>query len=429
MSDLNSFDPYADNILTQSLGPILSRQQALTRLTYSPPPPCDIGNVPKHIRMHQLMMLRDFHLPSIEGVRLVETIDLMIRPSYRYRDPKSPQTWGFIGAEPMLQKTTRAPATAAVVVGHSGTGKTEAILRGLNCYPQQVITHNTFPHIVEKHHQIVWQSVDVPASGRSSDLAANLMMSWDATMARYSPPGTPRRFEAALAKDRRDGSKMLDEWRQVASSHFLGLLHLDEVQNFFRLPSLEKRQKQAKVAGGSELSIVEDQCLRWILTLTNTWQIPLLMSGTPDGIGALTKRLSNIERFVSSGYHQFPLLEDAKSTQYYKGFLMQLANYQFVQKRLEVTPEFAALIIELTGGIPRIIIALWIAAHRVAFERKDDELRTDDFKRAAATYLAPIAPAISALRSKDPQHMARYEDLIARDDGFFSTFWSTVGSL
>ncbi|MBI1887776.1 MAG: AAA family ATPase [Nitrosomonadales bacterium] len=428
MSDPNSFDPYSGNILTQGLGPILSRQHALTRLTYLPPLPHDIGNVPKHIRMHQLMMLRDFHIPSIEGGRLVETIDLMVRPGYRYRDPKSAQTWGFIGAEPMLQKTTRAPATAAVVVGHSGTGKTEAILRGLNCYPQQVITHDTFPHLVDKHRQVVWQSVDVPASGHSSDLAANLMMTWDATMGEYFP-GSPRRFEAALAKDRRVGSKMLDEWRQVASSHFLGLLHLDEVQNFFRLQSLEKRRKQAKEAGGMELSIVEDQCLKWILTLTNTWQIPLLLSGTPDGIGALTKRLSNIERFVSSGYHQFPLFEDAKSPMFFEGFFKQLANYQFVQKRLEVTSELAELIIKLTGGIPRIIIALWIAAHRVAFERRKDDLSLDDFNRAATTYLAPIGPAIAALHSKDPQRMARYEDLVSRDDGYWSTFWSTVSSI
>lgn len=430
MSDPNSFDPYAGNILTQGLGPILSRQQSLAKLTYLPPlPPRDIGNMPKHIRMHLLMTLRDFHIPSMEGGRLVETIDLMVRPSYRYRDPKSAQTWGMIGGEPLLHKTPRAPATAAAIVGHSGSGKTEAILRGLNLYPQQVITHNTFPHFVGKHQQVVWQSIDVPASGRASDLAANLMTTWDATMAKYSPPDAPRRFEAALAKDRRDGSKMLDEWRQVASSHFLGLLHLDEVQNFFRLQSLEKRKKRANETGGLELSIVEDQCLKWILTLTNTCQMPVLLSGTPDGIGALSKRLSNTERIISSGYHQFPLFEDAKSPVFFEGFFKQLANYQFVQKRLEVTPEFATLIIELTGGVPRIIIALWIAAHRIAFERKEDDLRIDDFNRAAATYLAPIAPAIAALRSKDPQRMARYEDLIARDDGFFSTFWSTVGSL
>jgi hypothetical protein len=372
-------------------------------------------------------MLRDLHIPTLEGARLVETIDLMIRPSYRYRDPLAAQTWSIIGGEPMAHKTPRAPAMAAMVVGHSGVGKTEAILRGINCYPHQVIEHESFPKLVGKHRQVVWQSVDAPPSGRATDLAANLMRSWDKTMAEYFPE-SPGRFEASLAKDRRDGSKMLDEWRQVASSHFLGLLHLDEIQNLFKLQSLEKRRKRTNDSRGLELSIVEDQCLKWILTMTNTWQIPLLVSGTPDGIGALTKRLSNIERFVSAGYHQFTHFENAKDPAFLESFFAQLVHYQYVQQRLPATPEFAELIIELSGGIPRLIIALWVAAHRVAFERQEDSLRFEDFKQAAGTYLAPVMPAVAALRSKDPQRMARYEDLISRDDGYWSTFWTSMSA-
>jgi hypothetical protein len=420
------FDPYAGNILTQGLGPILSPQEMLSQLTFLPPIPGDMRNVPRHIRMHLLMTLRDFHFPSLEGRRLAESIDLMIRPSYRYRDPATAQTWRLISGEPIAHKTPRAPATAAVAVGHSGSGKTEAILRALDCYPSQVIEHESFPNIVGKHLQVVWQSVDVHASGRSVDLAANLMRSWDLTMNRYRP-GQPERFAASLAKDRRDGQKMLDEWRQVASSYFLGLLHLDEVQNFFKLQSLETRRKRRNSnSEAMELSIVEDQSLKWVLTLTNTWQIPLLISGTPDGVGALTQRLSNIQRFVTSGYHPFPLYESASDPNFYGGFFQQLVKYQFVLKRLPATLDFAELIIELTAGVPRLIIALWIAAHRVAFERKDDDFRFEDFKRAAGTYLAAVKPAVTALRSKDPKLMARYEDLVPRDDGYWATFWSSV---
>lgn len=427
MTNSGLSDPYAGNILIQGLGPIRSRKEALSSLTYLPPkPPKDIGSVPKHIRMHHLVLLRDLHLPTLEGGRLVETIDLMIRPGYRYRDPKVSQTWGMVYGEPVVHKTPRAPAMAAAVVGHSGTGKTEAILRGLSLQPQ-VITHDSFPNIVGKHHQVVWLSVDTPASGRSADLATNLMRAWDMTTAKHFPK-EPERFASTLAKERRDGTKMLDEWRQVACSHFLGLLHLDEIQNFFKLQSLEKRKKRTDKTEGLQLSIVEDYCLKWILTMTNTWQTPLLVSGTPDGIGALTKRLSNTERFVSSGYHVFPTFEDGGKL-FYEGFFNQLVHYQFVKTPLPATPDFAELIIELSGGIHRLVIALWIAAHRVAFERAADDLRLEDFTRAAATYLAPVAPAVAALRSKVPERMARYEDLIPRDDGYWATFWTSVTSL
>lgn len=105
-------------------------------------------------------------------------------------------------------------------------------------------------------------------------------------------------------------------------------------------------------------------------------------------------------------------------------FLSTLGRYQYVAKKIKVDSALVELILELTAGIRRFIIALWIAAQRVALERIKGELRPDDFRRAAATYLAPIAPAVAALRSNDPVKMARYEDLLPRDGQFWAKFWS-----
>jgi len=80
--------------------------------------------------------------------------------------------------------------------------------------------------------------------------------------------------------------------------------------------------------------------------------------------------------------------------------------------------------IELTAGVPRLIVALWFAAHRVALERTDDTLRLDDFQKAASRYLAPVQPAVLALRSGDPAKMMQFEDLMPTDDTFWATFWS-----
>lgn len=102
---------------------------------------------------------------------------------------------------------------------------------------------------------------------------------------------------------------MFHEWRQVAKGHFLGLLHLDEVQNFFKLPPLGKRRLKAGTTETLELKIVEDQCLKEILTLTNTSQMPLVCSGTPDGVRALMNRFANIQRISASGFHQFNIFE------------------------------------------------------------------------------------------------------------------------
>lgn len=415
-------DPYAGNRLTQGLGPILSRAETLKGLLQLPPKPTALKDMPVHIRLHFLMSLRDLHIPSLEGAKLQTTIDLMLRQGYRYRNPDVAATWSLLSGEPGAYKVPRAPASAALAVGFSGTGKTEAVMRNFNIYPRQVIPHQTFPHMANGLDQVVWLSTDVPASGRSVDLAANLMMSWD-----RATNGT--RFVSSLAKSRRDGPKMLDEWRQVALSHFLGILHLDEVQNLFKIQSLERRTKSKNSEEGRELRIVEDASLKSILNFTNLWQIPLLLTGTPDGVGALTKRLASTQRLVTAGYHHFSHFQNADQSSFRDVFFPHLCGYQYVSNQLPPTDEFRHLVIELTGGLPRVIIALWIAAHRVAFERKNDDLRMDDFRRAAASYLSPLGPAISALMSKDPKRMARHEDLMPRDDGFWAIFWGTVNGV
>jgi hypothetical protein len=410
-------DPYAGNILVTELGDIPSPATALVSLIQLPDIPGAMEGIPRHIRLHHLMVVRDLHLPPLIERQLLQTTDLMVRQGYRYRDPRHSSTWGAVSGESQRRKVLLPPAFAAAVEGLSGVGKTQACLRCLQSFPAQTIHHASFPRMAEGLLQTVWLSVEVPASGKASDLARALMEAWD-----HATGGN--RFAHWLAKDKiTDGMKALDEWRQVAVGHFLGVLHLDEIQNLFKLSSLKQRKDRKGSGEAPEISIVEDQLLRWLLYLTNSGQIPLLVSGTPDGIGALTKRLSTLERINTMGYHPFEPFVDPKAPEFLTTFLGQLGKYQYVKNRLTVDENLAELIIDLTGGIQRLIIALWFAAHRVAFERKEDDLRLSDFTQAASTWLAPLAPAIAALRSKDAGKMARYEDLIRRDTTFWAKFW------
>lgn len=416
MNTIHSFDPYAGNILVSGLGDIPSPEGALRSLIALPPVPGSLEGVPTHIRLHQLMSIRDFHLPPLIERQLLQTVDLMVRRGYHYRDPRLASTWSDISGEILPRKNPLAPAFAAAVEGLSGVGKTQACLRCLLSFQKQVISHAEFPHLTGGLRQPVWLSVEVPASGKAADLARALMEAWDAAM------GT-KRFAKWLAKEKvTDGMLALDEWRQVAVGHFLGVLHLDEIQNLFKLTSLKVRKDRKRAGQTSELSIVEDQLLRWLLYLTNSGQIPLLVSGTPDGIGALTKRLSTLERITTMGYHPFEPFSNALAPEF-RTFLGELGKYQFVRHKIAVDEALANLIIGLTGGIQRVIIALWVAAHRVAFERKSDDLRLSDFSDAAKTWLAPLAPAIAAISTKDPEKMGHYEDLIRRDTTFWAKFW------
>lgn len=420
MKRTDMHNPYAGNILVGGLGTIPSPMAASASLTHLPDIPGEMDGIPRHIRLHHLMAVRDLHLPPLIERQLLQTTDLMVRQGYRYRDPLHSSTWGAVSGESQKRGILLPQAFAAAVEGLSGVGKTQGCLRCLHNFPAQTIHHSTFPRLADGLLQTVWLSVEVPASGKATDLARALMEAWDRATG-------GDRFAHWLSKDKiTDGMKALDEWRQVAVGHFLGVLHLDEIQNLFKLSSLKQRKDRKSLLDAPELSIVEDQLLRWLLYLTNSGQIPLLVSGTPDGIGALTKRLSTLERINTMGYHAFEPFSDPKAPEFLTTFLGQLGKYQYVNHRLAVDESLADLIIELSGGIQRVIIALWVAAHRVAFERKEDDLRLSDFTQAASTWLAPLAPAISALRSKDADRMARYEDLIRRDTVFWAAFWESA---
>ncbi|HOB02296.1 MAG TPA: AAA family ATPase [Casimicrobium huifangae] len=413
-------DPYAGNTLIAQLGPIRSRPEVAKVLVELPPrPPKDIASIPHHTRLHMLMSVRDLHMPSVEEMQLYETMDMMIRQNYHHLHPSSSSTWSQIsGEEARYRPRVTAPTYGAAVVGVSGSGKTQAIRRCLTTFPQ-IVQHTSFFRMVNGLQQVVWLSLDVPAGGKATDLAAALMTAWK------KATGSTR-FDKTLAGEWRNGPQMLDEWRQVASSHFLGLLHLDEIQNLFKLPTLKIRRRSKPGEPPPELRVIDDQSLKWILTALNEWQIPLLVSGTPDGFGALTKRLSNTERIVTSGYHSFKHFWGDHDAAFRQHFLPRLGHYQFVARPISITGELGDLILERTAGVQRLIIALWIAAHRVAFERSDDDLRLDDFKVAADTYLAPVAQAVAALHSNDPRRLAMFEDLSPEDNSFWAQFWSSV---
>lgn len=129
-------------------------------------------------------------------------------------------------------------------------------------------------------------------------------------------------------------------------------------------------------------------------------------------MGALGHRLATLQRLNLVGNHQFSSFNDHKDPAFSVSFMGALSRYQLTRNKLLIDDAFNKRILELSGGIPRIIIALWISANRLALERSDETLKLSDFEDASQTYLLPLSPAIDALRSNDPRRLARYEDMI-----------------
>lgn len=407
----DSWDPDEGNILASKLHRIKTPEEVLADLIANPVFPEGIEDAPHHIRLHYLMRILALHVPSQPDQGLWRTIELMVREIYRCRDPRLNTTWADLSGEVPLLRLPDSPPLAAAVGGPSGTGKSQGVKRCLRgCLGKQLHRHESFPGLHGPVLQLVYLSVEIPASGKAKDLALTLMdASKEAT-------GTDR-FDEWLAKRvLKNPLQALEEWNSWARSHFLGILHLDEVQNFFKLQTLKQRLQRRGKSGEPELSVQEDEAIKWFLSIVNKGQYAVLASGTNDGINALGRRFSTLSRITSMGFHAYDPFLDADDPAFLLVFLPPLVACQLTKKKLKLTTTLAAEIFQLTAGVPRIIVTLWFMAQRVAFSLRHDELRLDHLRHASQTFLAPLAPAVAALLSNDPDRLRLYEDFVRAVD-------------
>ncbi|RFP28740.1 AAA family ATPase [Duganella sp. BJB476] len=410
------YNPYAGNILIDRLRPLLSRDEAMAALTYLPAVHENIAEVPPHIRLHILQNVRSMHIPHPSELRLFETVELNMRSNLASLDPRNPSARRFINKEKGGSRPI-PPAMSAIVEALSGVGKTAAAKHILGTL-EQLIIHDDFPDVAWPVPQLVWISCTVPGSGKLVDLARALMRETDRVCQTSI-------FDDDLAKPRPDAEEMLNRWICEANSLYLGQLHLDEIQNLFTLPTLEaRRRKKDDARRISSLSLKDDLCLRGLLTLMNS-QISVLFTGTPDVTPAFNTRFSTGQRISEGGHHRFKPIEKV-SDPYYQQLLGELMKHQYVADPLNKKDahELPQLLLDLTGGVLRIIFALWIGAHRVAFLRQNtDSLRLGDFERASVLYQQAIHSPIEAVRSRDPKRMGEFSDMLPSDDANWAANW------
>lgn len=398
---------YAGNQFIQACGEILDIPSLASKLSSRPNVPNDADMLPFHLRRHLVQSLRELHIPSRQGIAVASSLDLMLRQGYAYKKPGTP---GFYEA---LYKSNpfQAKLIASAVIGPSGAGKTLAIERTLSIY-HQVVDHEKMTGFISGFKQLLWLKIDAPDSGRLEDLLANLMEATDmALQTDY--------FSSTLKKDRRVTDNMKKEWAGIARKHMLGLLVIEEIQNLFKIPTLKERLKKQTVKSKHPMRIIDDNTLKFLITATNTWKLPLLVSGTNDAMAIFQNRASTTSRFITHGFHSIQTPKSSEDIDFRESIFPTLCKYQWVKKKLPNSDEFRRLVYDLTAGIPRIYINLWITAHIIAFDENRDELCFDDFKNALYKYMEPLIPAIDAMKSDDPNKLSKYEDLMPRDAGFW----------
>lgn len=405
-------EPYPDNQLTKYFpGPLSAKEICRIRTTL-PNVPRGLADIPKESRCKLVMHARNLHIPAEYEPLFVEKVDQSLHETLSYLNPALASAWTVLSGECSAKRAPRRMKGLCIAVeGVSGVGKSTLCSLTFDRYPAALV-HSSMPGMKGPATQLVHIAAEIPASGRALDLAKEL----------------GRRSDELAETDRfktwRDGSKqfrpsdglsMLNEWWQYARSCFLGILHLDDVHNLFRLVSLRERGRKGKGGESPQLSIVEDETLRWLDQVINSGSPAVVISGTSDGIVALQTRFSTAQRMTSMGHfelREFRSPDEIECQKYFEG----LASQQYVARPLELNNEAITRILELTGGVRRIIMHLWIHAQTLALLDSDrDALEMTDIEIAAMQSLSPVKPAIDALRKGDANAARNFEDLLPRN--------------
>lgn len=402
-------EAYAENVLIGACGPILSPLEMGKRLLYLPPKPTPQEiSAPNHLKLHYMQRVWQLHLPMESGIDLAQSVGVAVRQCYVHRCPTKAKTWEHI-YNPSAAYELSPVQLAIAVIGVSGGGKSQALERALALMPQ-VVVHETFPHLLGPVRQLLWLKVDVPASGRLSDLVEAFAYAADKAL------GTSYAADICSGR-RRKGLAMASESLARMACHFPGVIVLDELQNLFKIETRESRARAGRKGMRPPLRVVEDEALKFVLTLTNSTKIPFIGCGTYDALAALQTRMSTSQRLISGGFHRFDPDSAAVDGFIGRRLLPRLLDYQWLPEQLELTGDLAEAAFQLTAGVPRILVKLWIEAQRRALAVNARRLSVEHLRYAASHALAPLQPAVQALLSGDARRLMMYEDLLPQEFG------------
>jgi hypothetical protein len=157
-------------------------------------------------------------------------------------------------------KDLQSSALTLSLIGISGVGKTTAISRIFNLYPQ-VIRHKEYNGMSLVRDQIVWIRLECPFDGSLKTFCQDFFKKVDEIL------GT--RYYEKYGNARNSRGKMMIDMERVATIHSIGVIAIDEMQFLIKT-------KEAP-----------EELLNFLVSLENKIGVPLVLIGTVKALKVL----------------------------------------------------------------------------------------------------------------------------------------------
>lgn len=341
------------NPLTEAIQPLISTDEILRMINFTPEFSDNFHELPrlyKNLNIHRISEI--FVAPKI-SVLLYEKCLELILDGYRYRNPLTVKTSRFVYELSQRKQIIREEkededpvyeiippgitnASTSILSGPSGTGKTSTLRAVLDAIPP-VFTHTAYETIKSfQQDQIVWLSFDAPSTSSMKALCLNFMDAVDKALnvkryyEQYKNMAPNTHVDMFIAK-----------CQEIAANHYIGLVHIDEMQFF--------------------LTYTKDRnspTLKKVEAMFNKIGIPVIMSTTREGLPLLNANLQTQRRLLSEQH--FKLYRLKYGTPAFNEFIesLFLPEVWGDDNVLENQKEFITKFYQLSAGLQAVMIRL-----------------------------------------------------------------------
>ncbi|KIX64485.1 hypothetical protein SZ30_29280 [Burkholderia pseudomallei] len=381
---------YQGNPFIEALPPILSEGEAAASMALFPDEPGNETRLSKEVRLHCIDRLLQLVQPLPIHLELESALSSLMRGGYVGRNPLAQSTWRHMYSLAGCDAAAtgfRSTATTLSVVGLSGIGKSTALESILRLYPPAIL-HRKYRGQELIQVQIPWLKIECPFDGSLTGLCHAFFRALDRAIGeeRYA-----KRYRSV-----RGIVPLVHHIEQIASTHFVGVLIIDELQHL----------RVAKAGG-------KDNMLNFFVNLINSIGIPVVFVGTNSMIELFADVMRNARRATGLGLSDF---RQPKSDDPAWALLVDSAwQYQWVRHVEPLTDELRAVLYDLTQGVTDLLIKLLVLAQRHAIHTGEERLTSRLLRTIADTRMQLLKPALDALRSGDATRMAKFEDLLPPD--------------
>jgi len=381
---------YKGNPLIETLPPVYFKYDVMKLLTTDPGHNEGERELDAEYRSHCIGRLFRYFQPLDVHLEIEKRISIAVRQSYISKNPVAKSyAEALVEGAAAIRKNNlnslnigNSTAFGFTIIGMSGVGKTTAIEKVLSLYPQAIL-HTQYNNAPLFLTQLVWAKLDCPFDGSLKGMCMEFFDYVDNIL------GTD--YAKKFSSHRMTIDQALPKMAQIARTHCLGLLVIDEIQHL----------NQAKSGGQAKM-------LNFFVTLVNKVGIPVVLIGTTKAMPILQSEFRQARRSSGQGALFWERMQNDVS---WEIMLRAMWKNQWTKKRTELTDELKNTLYNESQGIIDIAVKLYAMAQIKAIADGTEIITVKDIMEVAAEKYRLVQEPLNALRTGDVKKLAKYEDI------------------